>query len=363
MYCGNCGSENPAANKFCLKCGAALGEVAGASAPAGPPQTPAPAASTVGAHDPKQPWVYAGFWRRFAAYVIDEIVIYAVVIFTTLLLRLTGPLLGLGLGLILFVAYFVGPWLYFALSWSSRSQASVGKIALGIKVTDESGSRIGFGRASGRYFAQILTALTLGVGYALAVFTRRRQALHDLVAGTLVVRRTLTTEEIAASPEAARVSGWIAALVIVVVVLFNPAGIGILAAIAIPAYQDYTIRSQVFEGLNLASSYKVAVAEAITTGMRPEAITTEKLNLPTPNLGKYVDAITVESGAVTIQYSNGANSAIAGKVLVLTPAISANRDTTWVCGRATPPADFTPVSDAARNTTVADKYLPVACRQ
>jgi uncharacterized RDD family membrane protein YckC len=71
---------------------------------------------------------------------------------------------------------------------SSAKQATVGKMALGIIVTDLEGRRLGFGRATGRYFAKILSALILGIGFLMAAFTERKQGLHDMVASTLVVK-------------------------------------------------------------------------------------------------------------------------------------------------------------------------------
>jgi uncharacterized RDD family membrane protein YckC len=83
----------------------------------------------------------------------------------------------------------VADWLYFAYQESSPAQATIGKRALGIKVTDLEGNRISFGRATGRYFAKYLSAITLFIGFLLAAFTARKQALHDMIAGTLVVNR------------------------------------------------------------------------------------------------------------------------------------------------------------------------------
>jgi uncharacterized RDD family membrane protein YckC len=71
---------------------------------------------------------------------------------------------------------------------SSTSQATFGKMACGLAVTDTYGNRISFGRATGRYFAKILSALTLGIGFAMVGWTRQKRGLHDFVAGTLVVR-------------------------------------------------------------------------------------------------------------------------------------------------------------------------------
>ncbi len=83
----------------------------------------------------------------------------------------------------------VAAWLYFALMESSSRQATLGKMLVGIMVTDLDGGRISFGRATGRHFAMILSALTCYIGFVMAAFTERKQALHDMIAGTLVVRK------------------------------------------------------------------------------------------------------------------------------------------------------------------------------
>jgi len=72
---------------------------------------------------------------------------------------------------------------------SSELQATLGKMALGICVTDKYGNRISFGRATGRHFAKIISSLTLGIGYLAAAFTEKKQALHDIIAGCLVLKR------------------------------------------------------------------------------------------------------------------------------------------------------------------------------
>ena len=80
-------------------------------------------------------------------------------------------------------------WLYFALMESSKNQATLGKMALGLRVTDLNGNRISFGKATGRYFGKILSSMTLLIGYIMAAFTAKKQALHDFVAGTLVLSK------------------------------------------------------------------------------------------------------------------------------------------------------------------------------
>lgn len=78
------------------------------------------------------------------------------------------------------------PWLYFTVAESSRRQATFGKRMVGLRV-DEAGQRISFARANGRFWSKQLSALTLGIGYIACAFTRRKQALHDLMSGCYVV--------------------------------------------------------------------------------------------------------------------------------------------------------------------------------
>ena len=71
---------------------------------------------------------------------------------------------------------------------SSRRQATLGKMALGIRVTDLDGRRVSFARASGRWFGKILSSLIFGIGYLMVAFTEKKQGLHDMIAGTRVMR-------------------------------------------------------------------------------------------------------------------------------------------------------------------------------
>jgi uncharacterized RDD family membrane protein YckC len=150
---------------------------------------------------------YAGFWKRFAAAIIDGIILS----FANFLaiLPVLG-LLGLGLGsaasgdsdsmtglliaaigayIMVAMALAVLGWLYFALMEMSANQGTLGKMALGIKVTDTNGNRITFGKASGRYFGKIVSAMILYIGFIMAGFTEKKQALHDIMAGCLVVNK------------------------------------------------------------------------------------------------------------------------------------------------------------------------------
>jgi len=156
--------------------------------------------------------------------------------------------------------------------------------------------------------------------------------------------------------------------------------IGILAAIAIPAYQDYTIRSQVTEGLNLAGAVKAEIAEfyaqngtwPLSLGPGLNTLGHTATEIPS---GKYVDQVLVTTGLITIRYQGQpnyqANANIAGLTLGLQPrlsgaAMTGNNDVVWVCGNKAAPTDTHDPAVAAGSpataTTVPNKYLPANCR-
>lgn len=171
------------------------------------PATPyaAPRAAVIQPHDfhAGGTVVYAGFWKRFAAYFIDSLVIGIAGFIVQMVLfgvffggmaAFSGNPSGLfssGLGIAGLVAVYVIPLTiyasYFAAMHASARQATLGKMAVGIKVTDEAGHPISFARGFGRYFAQLLSSIILMVGFIMAGFTDRKRALHDMICGTLVV--------------------------------------------------------------------------------------------------------------------------------------------------------------------------------
>ncbi len=157
---------------------------------------------------PQYQVTYAGFWKRFAAYLIDEVILAVVAV---IILAPFIALIGIstlmssdeydnhesfaGVIVALIAAYFfaivlivIAKWLYYSLM-ESKKGATIGKMALGIKVTDMNGNMISFGRATGRYFGKILSGLTLCIGYIIAGFSQQKQALHDILAKTLVVNK------------------------------------------------------------------------------------------------------------------------------------------------------------------------------
>jgi uncharacterized RDD family membrane protein YckC len=148
-----------------------------------------------------RPVEYAGFWRRFAAYLLDGLLLTVVLVPLNLIFFVP---MGMGMAalddlddpgavLALLSVYWMyalvvglGQWLYFALMESSSKQGTLGKMALGIIVTDMDGGRLSFARATGRYFAKMITGLTFTIGYIMAGFTEKKQALHDMIASCLV---------------------------------------------------------------------------------------------------------------------------------------------------------------------------------
>ena len=156
--------------------------------------------------------------------------------------------------------------------------------------------------------------------------------------------------------------------------------IGILAAIAIPAYNDYITRSQVTEGLSIASGIKTQVAEfhanrgewPVDVTDLPEAVE-GVANVVTNYSGKYVDQVTVTNGTIIIQYGADANNNIDGLTLAVQPFLNGNGDVVWICGHAVAdlgtlsdqpelPPGGTASEDNVANTTVVDKYMPANCR-
>jgi len=152
----------------------------------------------------------AGFWIRFVAAAIDAAIIAAVMGLLVAIYGVAvalifsdgvdlGKLPGLAFAFALYTIFplmvigvpiaIIGGWLYEVLMLSSRRGATLGKMAVGVRVVTADGGRLSFGRSAGRRFAKYLSGLVLAVGYIMAAFTSRKRALHDMIAETLVVRR------------------------------------------------------------------------------------------------------------------------------------------------------------------------------
>jgi uncharacterized RDD family membrane protein YckC len=218
MFCSKCGANVPEGVAFCSACGQPVPS-ASVVPPIPPVSTAAPPAPVPNQYPPpyvppvqaawqtsaRPPVAYAGFWLRFVAFIIDAIVLHFVFTIVTLpfiasmgmrgIMRGHMPmspeeLIPLMRGLFhIFLIRTVLNWLYYALLESSAWQATLGKKALGLEVTDMQGVRISFGRATGRFFAKIISSIILCIGFIMIGFTEKKQGLHDMIAGTLVIRK------------------------------------------------------------------------------------------------------------------------------------------------------------------------------
>ena len=178
MFCTKCGAAHPEGVAFCGHCGLPL-------------RAPIRSGRS-----------YAGFWIRLVAYLLDSVVcllgasVIGIVLFAVLSVPLAAvdsgdagvQLATLGGVFVLIVLAFAGGWLYYALFECSSWQATPGKRILGMKVTDLDSQPISFGRASGRFWAKLLSNIFY-VGFILIGFSAQKQGLHDMIAGTLVLRR------------------------------------------------------------------------------------------------------------------------------------------------------------------------------
>jgi uncharacterized RDD family membrane protein YckC len=183
MFCAQCGQWIADGESACARCGApahgtAIGPLpAAVAAPAGPA---APAVQ------------YAGFWRRFATGLVDGVVVFFPISIARVLLgddpfsagtpwddpsALRGALVNVGFW-----------WIYCAALECSGAQGTLGQQLLGLRVFDGRFRRISFARATARHFAQWLSVFTCGLGYLVNLWTKKRQTLHDLVAGCVIVR-------------------------------------------------------------------------------------------------------------------------------------------------------------------------------
>ncbi|MFZ3216665.1 MAG: RDD family protein [Candidatus Acidiferrales bacterium] len=210
MYCSKCGANVAEGVGFCSACGQpvvgfSVGQAAAAPAAAAGAPAYAPPAQAEWQSPAARAVAYAGFWLRFVAWIIDRIVVQLAV-------AILAIPFGISVGMRqflrnrpasspedfspmfanfqkLFLLVLVLTWLYYALLESSPWQGTLGKKALGLEVTDMAGNRISFGRATGRYFGRYVSWIILGIGFLMAGFTAKKQALHDLMAGALVIRK------------------------------------------------------------------------------------------------------------------------------------------------------------------------------
>ena len=301
---------------------------------------------------------YAGFWRRCGALIIDQLVLgtgfYATIFVIVAAATVAGAWEGVSrdhvpawvfiayFGLIL--GYYVAAALYYGLQESSAHQATLGKRALGIKVADAQGRRLTRSHALGRWFAAALSYLTCYIGFLLAAFTERKQALHDMVAGTQVVDRWAFT----AHPERQRrgPSGCLIAVLVGVLGVIPLAAI--LAAIAIPQYQEYVFRAKVAGAIAAARPLQPAIEEARRQGGacpgNGRAGIRAASDYATADLATLEAGPMQDSGACALQLTlrGSGSAALDGKRVWLELDPGGGR---WTC-----------------SSEIEDRYLPRDCR-
>lgn len=179
-YCQECGASSKLNQKLCIECGFELLNFNINTAE------------------------YAGFFRRLGAFLIDTAVLIAIIFPIVMILMiieelviLTGTyeyeIFEIMMDALVYIFVTIIFWLYYALMEASSKQGTLGKMALGIIVVDADGKRISFARASGKHFGRYISGSILLIGYAMAIFTKRNQALHDIMAETYVIRKKKKT--------------------------------------------------------------------------------------------------------------------------------------------------------------------------
>ena len=310
MLCTNCGATNADDAKVCKSCNQPLSGV-----------WQSPKSELVGADALAEDYGYAGFWERFAAVILDNLLLGVVTGAISVVLGIAAGRGGPSTGVV--IALYVVPLLigaaYFVSMESGERGATFGKRALKLRVVDTNGARISPARALGRYVAHALSYITLYIGYLMQPFTERKQALHDMVSGTVVVR----TEKNSSS----------AAIVIAVVVaiLMLVAIMGILAAIAIPAYQGYVGKAKMVKAEAVGRMATRAVESyAAQTGRIPASMAETGVTLPAM---PEVEQVTVnpQDGEVQVVLGAGVGSQYAGKALVFDASREADGTIAWTC--------------------------------
>jgi uncharacterized RDD family membrane protein YckC len=271
--------------------------------------------------------LYAGFWRRGAAALIDSLILLVPNVAVSYAFPDQSGWA--------FLATIALACAYFAGLHAAPRQATLGKMMFGIKVTGLDGERISLARAIGRYFATWISTILLCIGWLIAAFTRKKQALHDMIAGTLVVNDQAEPEEVVAGGDTMPVTGGVWA--VAVLLLLFPFVAGILAAIAIPTFQDYLVRSRVHEALESITPLRDEIGKTLE---KRQALTGGAIGLSS----RHFQSIEVsERGEIATRF---VPTVAGGGKVIYTPIIDSSGKVSWKC----------------TSPEVAPKYLPPACR-
>lgn len=318
MFCTKCGTNVDDTAQFCAACG----QVFSSQGNAGSIQSETVVTMAEGTS-------YAGFWARFAAVFVDNLILMAITIplWIIVALRFSSETIALVGYLLTFVISIA----YFAFMESSEKSATWGKRWLGMKVLDDKGDRISFGRALARYFAHFFSYITLYIGFIMQPFTGKKQALHDLMSGTVVVNDKKSQNS--------------SAVVIVIAVFFiGIVVLGILAAIAIPAYQDYVIKAKVSQGVHFGRSASSVVEEYyLRTGNIPNQL--EDLGFSAAN-GSAIAIVNPNSAVITVTFSPSGQQQLDDHSLIFVPSKNEDGTISWACS----------------SEDIEGRYIPLGCK-
>ncbi|MCB1626584.1 MAG: RDD family protein [Xanthomonadales bacterium] len=328
-----------------------------------------------------QPELYAGFWKRVAAQIVDRFVLLLVMFLLWMVFVELVPLIGsamaqsdsespgsdgFGLAANLLLGLIGLP--YHVAMESSSWQGSIGKRAAGIKVVDLHGRPIGVGQALVRYlsgFVSALTALVLYIGYWMCGFTERKQALHDMIAGCLVVNRDAVVDSsyTDATEPRSGTPGW-AKVLIVGCCLLLPALV--VLSIAIPAYHGYITRTALMQSLGEHRELQNDILEqAFATGELPGSLDdVPEIQMSGHRRQTETSKASLVGGTLVIEFIGAARPELLGQRLGFALYRVEENQYRWVCGLAAPPAGAERISDrtGAEITTLTAMSLPRDCR-
>ena len=271
---------------------------------------------------------YAGFWVRYSAYVLDAIILGVLMVVVAFVMAAATTVLGVSLLESQWVS--IGTvtalgWLYFALGESGSASATLGKRAfhlqvLGADYTD----RISFLRATGRFLGRYLSSFLFLIGYLIQPFNARKRALHDFLSGTVVVVEH-------------PYSRFLVALIIVISLVVPILG---GAAVALPAYRDYTMRVKVSEALRQVMPATVAVQRYLTrTGQVPASLSEAGFDTRRALAGVGRLAFDSSTGVITVTF---AFEPVEDSTMLIVPTQIVDGAIVWSCQAGTLPPRLLP---------------------
>jgi len=309
MYCSQCGYINARSATVCIRCELDF-------------ESPN---RTTQRNTPER-LLYAGFWTRFLANFLDLLVLLSCMILLILaiagLIAFTGgdSILHNNMITALFYSCFIlMSAAYFILMEAGAKNATLGKHWMNIKVMDSNGNRLTAARTLWRLIARLFSYLPLGSGFLLLPFTARKQALHDLLASTVVVH----ANESKKIPVMATVVVLFVALMLPLLALFATAGL--------PVYQQYIQTVQLEKGLKIGQQAAVAVSRFYRMNGRVPAAIGDTGGHISPS--RHVAGIDInpQNGELIVTFSESVRKPIRNKHLIYTPSLNADNSINWKC--------------------------------